>query len=173
MHFFRHHPHGSARTQPKPTPQPKPMVNTFPAGNHTFPANPSAGRGRGFRFDGGARQSDGGWAGAGRGKPHAGPSGQSFRAFVRYCAICLGEQPHDRVRCAATSIASGKHRTVATRDDSGRFIVKSNGTSVAVCLDYNLGRACTSAGRFHGAHSCSGCGDGGHGAQECPRATGA
>jgi hypothetical protein len=114
----------------------------FPGWQSPVPGEPIGGRGRGFRFDGGARQLDSGWADAGRGKSHAGPSGQSFRPFVRYCAICLGKQPHDRVRCAATSVASGKHRRVATCDNSGHFIVRSNSTSVAMCLDYSLGHPC-------------------------------
>jgi len=81
------------------------------------------------------------------------------------CAVCLGNHKHEVRKCQASSLWSGEP-AIVTRDGRGRIFDKSGRE---LCIDWQCRRGCSSRSKSH-VHSCSGCGEESHGAQNCPLA---
>lgn len=105
-----------------------------------------------------------------RRSPH--PSSRVFTpgagdSYPCTCALCLGRYSHNMQKCTRTTRWNGEP-CASHRNSSGILIFSK--LNLPVCLDFQLaGRRCTDTSHPR-VHACSGCGDGDHGAFECPHA---
>ena len=91
-------------------------------------------------------------------QPGAGPRGG-------VCAVCLGHHDHTFAKCNNAKLWDGSP-SAARKNEQGR-LVTANG--LALCFDWQVPKGCRSSSHLD-RHICSGCGEGDHGAQTCPRA---
>lgn len=90
---------------------------------------------------------------------------ESFRTFPP-CPVCLSREQHQVFSCALAYMWDKSTPTYSVRDKNGRLC---NPDGKHLCTDWQKSNGC-SKGNHGFIHECSGCGDKGHGAQNCPRA---
>ena len=80
------------------------------------------------------------------------------------CAVCLGHPKHKYAKCSAAKLWSGG-KTCMHRNEQGRLITVDG---LPICFSFQTLAGCPET-THPTRHTCSGCGESRHGAQQCPR----